>query len=138
MILSDKHPCHFNRALSNFEKNLASEPIQIKYVSERSEEFQKFVLISARNMDKCGIHLQRQLSKSVSSSPRSLSFIYCLIMVEMLPFLAKKSQQSNHKMGNFSCYKKLLRYCLHPCKVNVFNSQRFIPKHFTIFLSYVF
>ena len=27
-------------------------------------------------------------------------------------FWLKKSQQSNHKMGNFSCYKKLRRFCI--------------------------
>ena len=77
------------------------------------------------NIRKSGIYFQRQLSKSVSSSPRSLSLICCLIKVEMLPFLAKKSQQSNHKMGNFSCYKKLRRSCI-IAKLTVSNHNVFL------------
>ena len=79
------------------------------------------------NIRKSGIYFQRQLSKSVSSSPRSLSLICCLIKVEMLPFLAKKSQQSNHKMGNFSCYKKLRRSCI--------LAKLMVSNHKNLFLS---
>ena len=126
MILSDKHPSHFYRALSDIEKNLGSNQTSngIKYVIESLEQmFLKWNF--GINIHKSGIYFQRQLSKSVSSSPRSLSLICCLIKVEMLPFLAKKSQQSNHKMGNFSCYKKLRRSCI-IAKLMVSNYNLFL------------